>query len=209
LYSLNPRLPGKHHNVYTDLFKSTLRCFREGDRAKSVAVVARALLSASDEVVSIIPVSLILSKPEKRTQRSGRGRLPTHKDSCHLALCMQLRNGQYIMLPLIMWLMGGQPKPTQHHSGWESISDTAREILSKFQDNMALQVSDVQVRPLAEEVQLVSQSTRCWTPRRYETVWHLAPNLGTAGEVITSRLRMIMLLDGTDYSDHHRDTLRF
>jgi hypothetical protein len=78
------------------------------------------------------------------------------KDSCHRALCIQLRNGQYTMLPLIMWLMGGQPKSTQHDSGWDSITDTAREILSKFQDNMALQMSGVQVHPLAEEVPLTS-----------------------------------------------------
>jgi hypothetical protein len=141
----------------------------------------------------------------------------------HFALCIQLRDGRYLLLPLSLWLIGGTPtrglwdNPLRKASEdayrknrprfqdatntqWDRSIPAFVPIFEKFADSPILKVADAQI---VGGVMPSKRKTRTlqWVERRFETTYGLAPSLRQAEVYMRSEPQALHELtpDRNDY----------
>ncbi|CAO2650267.1 Nn.00g015590.m01.CDS01 [Neocucurbitaria sp. VM-36] len=141
---------------------------------QSVALIARALLNATTEFVSVLPVRLEFDKHE-----------PSPLATCHYALAITTISGLQTILPLCLWMFEGKITRPHPHSDtlklrrqWDW-KDGFRDLVTKFSNAPILRCTDV---VLVTSEQSTMKKARQWTSRRYATTWDIATRLSQPGD---------------------------
>ncbi|KAH4308175.1 hypothetical protein HBH79_114170 [Parastagonospora nodorum] len=162
-------------------------------RDMCIALVAKTVLHSSTLFNSVLPVYL-----EHGPEYDGI------IGSCHYGLLLSSPTKGRMILPVQLKVMGPAKytkavrsrKGQQIHlrpRAWDDIPEN-NSIMTKFHESPLLRVNDIVLADLPKK--LSPQDKLVWQPRRYATVWHIAPKLGDAVQVLLDHPR--------PYGPHHR-----
>jgi hypothetical protein len=171
----------------------------EAGHAKSVGLIAQALLAASSDLSSVLPVRLEDTTPIARS---------TNSVFTHYALSMQFRSGRLALLPLSLWLLGGEPRVWGRNQAQVKDRDPDRvpwkqehfpPTVTKFHHSPVLKMADAQIvdRRIYSNDSVICIHTDTyhegtWLERRVETNWQLCASLAaTEGHVTTGSVECV------------------